>query len=106
MNINENFKSSLKALDGPIHNFEDLRYFFDKQNEKSNFETKEIGIQNLKEWSFDSQGNLSHKSGKFFKVTGVVNETLKTGIFTSERNRYFRLYSIKIRWYYAFLNTV
>ena len=80
MNINENFKSSLKALDGPIHNFEDLRNFFDKQNEKSNFETKEIGIQNLKEWSFDSQGNLSHKSGKFFKVTGVVNETLKTGI--------------------------
>ncbi len=27
MNINENFKSSLKALDGPIHNFEDLRNF-------------------------------------------------------------------------------
>ena len=80
MNINENYISSLKTLDGPIHNYEDLKNFFDKQNEKSNFETKEIGIQNLKEWSFDSKGNLSHKSGKFFKVTGVVNETLKTGI--------------------------
>ena len=51
MNINENFKSSLKALDGPIHNFEDLRNFFDKQNEKSNFETKEIDSDNS--WLFD-----------------------------------------------------
>ena len=76
MNINKNFKSSLKALDGPIHNFEDLRYFFDKQNE--NLTLKQI--QNLKEWSFDSQGNLSHNQVSFLKLL-VVNETLKLGFY-------------------------
>jgi len=42
-----------------------------KRNHKSKMKVKKININKLKDWHIDKGGNLSHKSGQFFGVTGI-----------------------------------
>ncbi len=42
-----------------------------KRNHKSKMEVKKVNLNKLKDWHIDKGGNLSHKSGQFFGVTGI-----------------------------------
>ena len=80
MNLNKYLNNSINCLDGPLHNIDYLKSKFHEINQKDNFLVKEIGISNLKNWSFDENNILTHDSGRFFKVCGIESEDYKSGI--------------------------
>ena len=58
MNLNKYLNNSMNCLDGPLHNIDYLKSKFHEINQKDNFLVKEIGISNLKNWSFDENNIL------------------------------------------------
>ncbi len=80
MNLNKHLKNSIDCLDGPLHDIDYLKSKFHETNQRDNFVVKEIGISNLKSWSFDDNNILAHDSGRFFKVLGIEGKDYKSGI--------------------------
>jgi len=76
VHINE----SIDKIDGPLNSFIDLTDYFEEKKENSKFSTEFIGLSDLNQWSFDSIGNFSHNSGRFFKISGINYETINSGI--------------------------
>lgn len=75
----ENFLKSKETIDSPLETFDSVLNSFWESN-KNKFIVKEIGISNLKDWSFDSQKNLVHKSNAFFKLMGYKRKNYNSGI--------------------------
>ena len=83
--IDEDVKMRVQHLvecannESSLHKLEYVVQWFNGQRKKCGMGIKEIGINELKEWSIDKNtGNISHKSGEFFSVIGVdVSNTSK-----------------------------
>src|SRR6056300_1152352 len=80
MYVKKFIQNSLITIDSELHSMDQIINFFDEINSEKTFKIKKIGVSNLKDWDFDRNGDLSHVSKKFFKVTGVNHEMEKTGI--------------------------
>lgn len=62
--------------DSKIFSNKEILKWINKKKEEANFVSKEIPLNELNKWSFDSSnGNLLHESGGFFSVAGVSIET-------------------------------
>jgi len=67
---------SAVSNDSKIFSNKEILKWINKKKEEANFVSKEIPLNELNKWSFDSSsGNLLHESGGFFSVTGVSIET-------------------------------
>lgn len=83
--IDEDAKMRVQQLvecinkESSLHKLEDVVRWFNGQRKKCDMKVKEIGINELKDWSIDKNtGNISHKSREFFSVIGVdVSNTSK-----------------------------
>lgn len=84
MDLEQLIVISKKTIDGPIFTFNQVKEYYEKVNSKNNFVVKQIGISKLTEWKFDNLKNLSHKSGKFFKVVKVKNKNYESGILLQD----------------------
>mgnify|MGYP001414440368 CR=1 FL=1 len=84
MNLEQLLVTSKKTIDGPIYTFKQVREYYESVNSKNNFIVKQIGISKLTEWNFDTLKNLSHKSGRFFKVVKVKNKNYESGILLQD----------------------
>jgi oxidase EvaA len=84
MDLEQLIVISKKTIDGPIFTINQIKEYYEKVNSKNNFLVKQIGISKLTEWKFDNLKNLSHKSGKFFKVVKVKNKNYESGILLQD----------------------
>lgn len=71
---------SILTLDSPLWRIGYLEDYFNEINESSSARTEFIGLTELDKWNFDSNGNFSHETGRFFKVTGLFYENISSGI--------------------------
>jgi len=75
----ENALESKATINGPIESYDSILNSFWKSNENK-FIVREVGIRNLKDWNFDGQKNLVHKSNAFFKLTSIKEKNFNSGI--------------------------
>ena len=69
------FKSSI-TLNNEFQDFDEFLNWFEYQKSSQNFIVNEIPFKKLDMWDFKkNNGELAHKSGKFFKIKGISVET-------------------------------
>tara|TARA_B100000965_G_scaffold170712_1_gene142516 strand:+ start:2105 stop:3415 length:1311 start_codon:yes stop_codon:yes gene_type:complete len=76
----KNIQESKKTLNGPLWKYDELEDYLNEKNHNSTAHTEFIGLKDLDKWDFDSNGNFSHETGRFFKVTGIFYENISSGI--------------------------
>lgn len=76
----KDISNSIKVLDGPLWSVNELHEYLSQKKHNSTALTEFIGLSELDKWSFDKNGNFSHESGRFFKVTGICYEDISSGI--------------------------
>jgi oxidase EvaA len=76
----DHIEQSINTINSPSSLFEDLSIYFQELKNNSKASTDFVGLKDLDLWNFDLNGNFSHKSGKFFKVSGIDYENINSGI--------------------------
>ena len=68
MKLNKlNFSLSLETLDGPLHELNELKEYFNIIQKNKNFSTQIIGLSELKNWHFNKEKNLHTKQINFLR---------------------------------------
>ena len=67
----QNIKNSLETLDSEFITLDELMNFYNNILDSSSLSIKKVGLSELSDWGFDSDGSFSHKSGRFFSVNSV-----------------------------------
>ena len=69
----QKIKNSLETLDSEFITLNELMNFYNNVLDSSSLSIKKVGLSELGDWGFDSNGSFSHKSGKFFfsKFCGI-----------------------------------
>ncbi len=77
---NNHIKDSIINKNNTLHDFDEINNDFKLKRDNPEFTTQFIGLKDLDQWGFDTNGNFSHNSGRFFKVTGMNYENINSGI--------------------------
>lgn len=73
--INYLFLQSCLTEENPYNSTEDSLNWIKQQNKEILVDVKQIPFSKMKDWYFDENKNLRHKSGKFFSIEGLVVST-------------------------------
>ena len=69
------FLKSALCTNGQYMSTEDVVYWLNVQNNKIEVKISQCPLQEMDGWSFNYNGSIKHKSGKFFSIEGVEVET-------------------------------
>ena len=69
------FLKSALCADGQYISTEDVIYWLKEQNDKIEVKISQCPLKEIDGWSFNYNGSIKHKSGKFFSIEGVEVET-------------------------------
>lgn len=73
--INKMFLKSAVCTRDCVISTEDCLRWIQKQNNNINVDVESVPFSELYDWYFDLDGNLRHKSGKFFSIEGLTVNT-------------------------------
>ncbi len=65
------FLNSMLSKENCFQSFESFDDWILKIKNTSNFKVQEINFSEMKQWSFNDEGDLVHSSGRFFSIVGV-----------------------------------
>ena len=85
MKLNKlNFSLSLETLDGPLHELNELKEYFNIIQKNKNFSSQIIGLSELKNWNFNKEKNFAHETNKFFTIKKIQYDSYESGILHQE----------------------
>ena len=90
MKLNKlNFSLSLETLNGPLHELNELKEYFNIIQKNKNFSSQIIGLSELKNWNFNKEKNFAHETNKFFTIKKIQYDSYESNFASKERNSLF-----------------
>ncbi len=80
--IGASFLNSMLTRENRFQAFSGFDRWFDEIKSDIDFTVSQINFDDMKQWTFNSDGRLAHTSGRFFSIEGI-DVDLNTGFSTT-----------------------